>query len=116
MAGGHHEMIIPGATVGGYPHASGALHRGQSGHGTYSQPLLVSGPQENTLSRGINTEIHNVAAVVERQVDSAPDSDSLIHAPFDPNLICPMCRKQFRIGEIQKYRQHVKLCCGTSPC
>ena len=30
--------------------------------------------------------------------------------PYDPNLVCPTCRKQFRIGEIQEYRKHYKIC------
>ena len=70
--------------------------------------------RENALIKGINTEIHNVAAGVERQVDRNPEMDPISpQAPFDPNLICPMCRLQCRIGEIQKYRKHVKHCKGT---
>ena len=30
--------------------------------------------------------------------------------PFDPNLVCPMCDKPFRIGEIQRFRTHVNQC------
>ena len=30
--------------------------------------------------------------------------------PFDPNLVCLGCRKQFRIGEIQEYRKHYEDC------
>lgn len=30
--------------------------------------------------------------------------------PFDPNLVCLGCRKQFRIGEIQEYRKHYADC------
>ena len=30
--------------------------------------------------------------------------------PFDPNLVCPTCKQQFRIGEIQEHRKHYKLC------
>ena len=75
---------------------------------------VPSGPQENPLLQGINTEMHNVAAVVGREVDNNPELESFSpQAPFDPNLICPMCRQQFRIGEIQKYRQHVQHCHGT---
>ena len=42
----------------------------------------------------------------ERQVRKVTD----VHMPFDTNLICPICRKQFRIGEIQKYKKHVDKC------
>ena len=76
------------------------------------QLRMPSGPQENALIQGLSAEIRNVAASVGREVDSNPNSLSS-QAPWDPNLICPMCRQQFRIGEIQKYRQHVKHCCGA---
>ena len=105
-------------------HGAGFGMGPSANHGIEPQGLVVateesgqherSGPQENALIQGINTEMHNVAAVVGRQVDNTPVLESLSpQAPLDPNLICPMCRRQFRIGEIQKYRQHVKLCHGT---
>ena len=75
---------------------------------------IPSGPQENALIQGISTEIHTVAADVVKQVEQNPELKSLSpQAPFDPNLICPLCRWQFRIGEIQKYRKHVKSCKTT---
>ena len=33
-------------------------------------------------------------------------------APFDPNLICPLCMRNFRKGEIKKYKKHVNTCQG----
>ena len=30
--------------------------------------------------------------------------------PFDPNLVCVVCNKQFRIGEIQELRKHYISC------
>lgn len=43
--------------------------------------------------------------------DSDPsDSVNDIDIPFDPNLVCPKCKKQFRVGEIQKYRKHFESC------
>ena len=33
-----------------------------------------------------------------------------IDIPFDPNLVCPKCKKQFREGEIQEYRKHFNSC------
>ena len=36
-----------------------------------------------------------------------------IQHPYDPNLICPMCIKKFRIGEKQKFKRHVNTCDGT---
>ena len=30
--------------------------------------------------------------------------------PFDPNLVCLTCKKQFQIGEIQEYKKHCETC------
>ena len=30
--------------------------------------------------------------------------------PYDPNLVCPKCGKQFRVGEIQKVKRHILKC------
>jgi hypothetical protein len=30
--------------------------------------------------------------------------------PLDPNLVCPICDKQFRMFEIQKFKRHVERC------
>ena len=71
------------------------------------------GPRQQGL---MTPEIHNEAADVQRRLDINPEMDSWTmspQAPFDPNLICPMCRLQYRIGEIQKYRKHVKYCQRT---
>ena len=29
--------------------------------------------------------------------------------PLDPNLVCPTCKQQFRIGEIQEFKKHYTL-------
>ena len=46
-------------------------------------------------------------------VDSSQTVEDEDHddRPFDPNLVCPTCKQQFRIGEIQEHRKHYKLCC-----
>ena len=33
--------------------------------------------------------------------------------PYDPNLVCPKCGKQYRVGEIQKLKQHVLKCANN---
>ena len=35
------------------------------------------------------------------------DDDHHYGRPLDPNLICPKCGKQYRVGEIQKLRRHI---------
>ena len=37
------------------------------------------------------------------------DGDSSL--PYDPNLVCPKCGKQYRVGEIQKLRRHINEFC-----
>ena len=69
--------------------------------------------QDNALMQSINTEIHRTYAGVGREFKVSSQESLSRHPPFDPNLVCPMCRVPFRIGEIQKYRQHVKFCQGT---
>ena len=117
---GHHgnqQNLMPQHGMGNINGASiGMEQQQQLGVATQEsgQRHVPSGPQENPLLQGINTEMHNVAAVVGREVDNNPELQSFSpQAPLDPNLICPMCRQQFRIGEIQKYRQHVQYCHGT---
>ena len=68
---------------------------------------------ENRLMKGLNTEIHETAAGVEANVQSEEELTSLEGAPMDPNLVCPMCAQGYRVGEIQKYRRHVKSCRGS---
>ena len=68
---------------------------------------------ENRLMKGLNTEIHETAAGVEANVQSEEELSSLEGAPMDPNLVCPMCAQGYRVGEIQKYRRHVKSCQGS---
>ena len=70
---------------------------------------------ENPLQRELDDEIHQQAAQVIQEVSgSRREVNTDLKRPFDPNLVCPMCRKQFRIGEIQRYRRHVNTCTGTS--
>ena len=65
---------------------------------------------KNLLEAGITTDIHNVAAEFGEEYEPS----SLLDVPLDPNLVCPMCGLQFRIGEIQKYKHHVQNCKGSS--
>ena len=38
-------------------------------------------------------------------------SDSNDERPYDPNLACPKCGKQFREGQEQKQRRHINEFC-----
>lgn len=69
---------------------------------------------ENPLQKEVDDEIHHQAAEVIQEVNGGRrDIKTDLQRPFDPNLICPMCRKNFRIGEIQKFKKHVDTCTGS---
>ena len=70
---------------------------------------------ENPLQRKLDDEIHEHAVKVMREVSGKrlEESGDESGRPFDPNLICPMCMKKFRIGEIQYFKRHVNTCDGT---
>jgi hypothetical protein len=68
---------------------------------------------ENRLVNDIDQQIEVMAAEV--QVEVGKENEHMVtrlHKPFDPNLVCPMCGKEHRIGEIQKFRVHVDQCEG----
>ena len=69
---------------------------------------------ENPLQKKLDDEIHQEAAEVIHEVSGGTfDASTDRRRPYDPNLVCPMCRRRFRIGEIQKFRRHVNTCTGT---
>ena len=68
---------------------------------------------ENRLVNEIDQEIEEMAAEVQDAVSMENEAIvTMVHKPFDPNLVCPMCGKKHRIGEIQKFRVHVDRCEG----
>ncbi len=71
------------------------------------RPKQSSSVQENILLQGIDRDIKDAAKFVIHEWDELGPN-----APFDPNLICPLCMHNFRVGEIQKYRKHVNACQG----
>ena len=76
------------------------------------QKQVSAQQDENRLMKGLDTEIHDTAADVQANVQSK-EEESLQDAPMDPNLVCPMCGHGYRVGEIQRYRRHVKSCRGS---
>jgi len=76
------------------------------------QKQVSTQQDENRLMKGLDTEIHDTAADVQANVQSK-EEESLQDAPMDPNLVCPMCGHGYRVGEIQRYRRHVKSCHGS---
>ena len=66
---------------------------------------------DNDLEKGIDQDMEQAAAEVTAETTEEGTRED---APFDPNLVCPMCMKQYRIGEIQLFRAHVGKCDGTT--
>ena len=71
---------------------------------------------ENPLIEGIDTDMLAAQEEVHRMYadpnDSINDPEQSFEIPFDPNLVCPKCGRQFRRGEIQKFRKHHEGCSG----
>lgn len=66
---------------------------------------------ENTLEKNVDNEIKVMASDVCEEVSMENERQvTMVHTPFDPNLVCPICGKEHRIGEIQKFRAHVDAC------
>lgn len=73
-----------------------------------SQSRLETSLSGNRLEAGIDREIVSAADDMKMQVeDEGAGQES---APYDPNLECPTCKKKFRIGQIQLFRQHAATC------
>ena len=73
---------------------------------------------ENPLLKGIDDEIQEMAEEV-REMSRRPDTQEVLFddedssLPYDPNLVCPKCGRQYRVGEIQKLKRHmVEFCTG----
>ena len=71
---------------------------------------------ENSLLQNIDQEIQDYANDVRdmtrrpttKEVEAENEDTSLA---FDPNLVCYKCGKRYRIGEIQKFKRHIKELC-----
>ena len=57
-----------------------------------------------------NAQVTDNPQTVKHKLDVGDEKGHFDDRPFDPNLVCLGCRKQFRIGEIQQYRKHYEDC------
>lgn len=53
-------------------------------------------------------ELSNDAKAMKQHIGD--EADVHYDRPFDPNLVCPVCNLQFRVGEIQDYVKHYRSC------
>ena len=93
------------------------IEKQPTGHGAKAKAAKRRGEeeeQENVLVEKIDNDIRDVAADVREEVSEENERImTMEHKPYDPNLVCPMCGKKHRIGEIQKFRKHVSGCDGN---
>ncbi len=66
--------------------------------------------EESELEKGLSSEIQQIVGDFYYQQYESEKQQTNEQAPLDPNLVCHVCSKQHRLGEIQKYRKHVKEC------
>ena len=66
---------------------------------------------DDVLTPGITQQMHVVAEVLGDDHEGG-GARQVTGVPYDPNLKCVVCGKEFRIGEIQLLRSHVATC-GT---
>ena len=106
----------------GYDNARRPLRAGAEGSHSFCAddrtglPLRAGG--ENKLSVGSGNDNqhmwegnHSSQAGYDSKRHVPPVDDmTMVHKPMDPDLVCPICGKIFRIREIQKFRKHVDEC------
>ena len=72
--------------------------------------------EENPLLENIDGQIHEMAEEV-RRMSRRPDTQEVLFddedssLPYDPNLVCPKCGRQYRVGELQKLKRHINEFC-----
>jgi len=82
--------------------------RAQVEDGDEYNPLKRSLPK-NVLLQGLDEDIRmQNKLLVERRLKNPTDE----HIPVDPNLTCPVCKREFRKNQTQNCRAHVKNCMG----
>ena len=68
---------------------------------------------ENELLENIDQDIqyyaNQVRDMTKRPTTAKVDDHSSL--PYDPNLVCHKCGKRYHIGEIQKFKRHIKETC-----
>ena len=76
-----------------------------------SLPLNFDSMKDDSDEEGtVTKEIRKYYGEIMEETSSNRVIKTDLQKPFDPNLVCPTCKKQFRIGEIQKYKRHANNC------
>ena len=81
-----------------------------------NEPMNYLQAADDDLGSDLTKEIHEMAEEV-RRMSKRPDTDEVLFddedssLPYDPNLVCPKCGRQYRVGEIQKLKRHINEFC-----
>lgn len=68
-------------------------------------------PRDDVLNAPAARDLSSYASIpVNFEPDTRGRQDSVDLPPLDPNLVCPVCSKQFRVGRIQDFRSHYQNC------
>ena len=103
-----HQMQLNAAKRGetqGLPRIKRVLSPSESLPLNFKREHDDSDEEEN-----VTKEIREIAGEVMEETSGKRIIKTDFQKPFDPNLVCPTCKKQFRIGEIQRLRRHAKEC------
>ena len=82
---------------------------------------IQDGRMEDTERRVNNQDILDEVQLVGELIyngimQDKTEQKTMEQVPHNPNLVCPVCNKQHRLEEIQKFRIHVKNCTDTVRC
>ncbi len=59
-------------------------------------------------------EVQTGENIYNRIMTNGAGPHTMAQVPFDPNLVCPQCDQQFKLGEIQKFKKHTDNCTGPT--
>ena len=107
MQGGH-LLAVQGQP--GYQTHMDSQYPAQGGFMSGNFKELRRNQQSPSSSQGRSSMQDDIDDVIQQYIAVPVVNVTDTRRPFDPNLVCPMCNKPFRIGEIQRFRTHVNQC------
>lgn len=104
-------LAIPASNIESVEGAAANVIKTEVGELSESENATLKHSLENKphiINDGIGSDVEKMVEHMKQQThDELTKVVTNVHKPYDPYLICPICGKMFRIGEIQKFRKHV---------
>ena len=72
---------------------------------------IFENPLLENIDRDIQFYADHVREITKHPTTAEVDADEHSSLPYDPNLVCHKCGKRYHIGEIQKFKRHIKETC-----